>query len=220
MSIKGVIFDMDGVLVDSEPFICRAAMAMFAELGVKVKPEDFLEFVGTGENRYIGGVAEKYGVDIDIEKAKKRTYDIYLEIIVGNLKPLEGVHNFIKLCRDKGLKLAVASSADMRKVEGNLTEIGLPVNTFDAVICGEDVVNKKPAPDIFLLAAEKIGISAADCLVAEDAVTGVAAAKAAGAKCMALTTSFDADQLTYADLIVRNLDEIKNIEKLQQLWLQ
>jgi phosphoglycolate phosphatase-like HAD superfamily hydrolase len=79
----GVIFDMDGVLVDSEPFICRAACQMFAEQGLKVQPEDFVPFIGTGENRYIGGPAEKYGYELDIPKAKERTYDIYLEIIRG-----------------------------------------------------------------------------------------------------------------------------------------
>ena len=80
----GVLFDMDGVLVDSEVFICRAACMMFEESGLKVRPEDFLPFVGTGENRYLGGVAEKYGFAIEINEAKERTYDIYLEIIRGN----------------------------------------------------------------------------------------------------------------------------------------
>ncbi|MBK9390055.1 MAG: HAD hydrolase-like protein [Bacteroidetes bacterium] len=66
--IKGVLFDMDGVLVDSERFIARAAIMMFEELGVQVKPEDFHPFVGTGENRYLGGVAEKYGITVDLPK--------------------------------------------------------------------------------------------------------------------------------------------------------
>jgi beta-phosphoglucomutase len=75
--IKGVLFDMDGVLADSEQFISDAAIMMFRELGVSVSPEDFIPFVGTGENSYIGGVAELYGIKIDIEQAKKRTYQIY-----------------------------------------------------------------------------------------------------------------------------------------------
>lgn len=68
----GVIFDMDGVLVDSEKFICKAACLTFEEIGLQVKPDDFLPFVGTGEDRYIGGVAEKYNFAIDIEAVKKR----------------------------------------------------------------------------------------------------------------------------------------------------
>jgi HAD superfamily hydrolase (TIGR01509 family) len=204
---SGVIFDMDGVLVDSEPFICKAAMRMFAEKGLEVKPEDFLPFVGAGENRYVGGVAEKYNFPIDIERDKGRTYDIYLEIIKGELQPLPGVREFIAKCRTMGLKVAVASSADWRKVRGNLTEIGLPLETFDAVVTGEDMVNKKPAPDIFLAAAKKLGLDPKNCLVVEDAVNGVQAAKAAGARCLALLTSFKEHQLAGADWLAADLSK-------------
>ncbi len=102
--IRGILFDMDGVLVDSEPFICKSAVMMFEELGLKVLPEDFKPFVGMGENRYIGGVAEKYGITIEIKKAKDRTYQIYQQIIKGKLAPLPGVHEFIDKCRNKGIK--------------------------------------------------------------------------------------------------------------------
>ena len=195
----GVIFDMDGVLVDSEKFICKAACRMFAEKGLTVQPEDFLPFVGTGENRYIGGVAEKYNFPVDIVAVKKRTHDIYLEIIKGALMPLAGVHDFIETCKSMGKKIAVASSADRRKVEGNLAEINLPPDRFDVVLTAEDVEHKKPAPDIFLLAAKHLGFDAKDCLVIEDAVSGVSAAKAAGARCLALTSSFTQEQLSNAD---------------------
>ncbi len=204
---RGVIFDMDGVLVDSEAFICRAACRMFGELGQTVQPEDFTPFIGTGENRYLGGVAEKYGLAVDIDQIKRRTYDIYLEIIQGELEPLPGVHDFIQKCRDLGKRLAVASSADRRKVVGNLNEIGLAPELFDAVIVGEDVEHKKPAPDIFLLAAEQLRLTPEQCLVVEDAVSGVAAAKAAGARCLALTTSFDQDALADADYFAADLSQ-------------
>jgi HAD superfamily hydrolase (TIGR01509 family) len=202
---RGVIFDMDGVLVDSESFICKAGCMMYAELGLQVKPEDFVPFVGMGENRYLGGVAEKYNFPIDIDKIKKRTYDIYLEIIRGALRPLPGVHEFIGCCRKLGKKIAVASSADRRKVEGNLSEICLAWDSFDTVVVGEDVVRKKPDPEIFLLAAKRLNLPAVQCLVVEDAVSGVAAAKAAGAKCLALTTSFLREQLNGADFFAPNL---------------
>lgn len=204
----GVIFDMDGVLVDSEPFICKAACMMFDELGLRVRPEDFVPFVGMGENRYLGGVAEHYHFQIDITQAKKRTYDIYLDIIRGRLQPLPGVHAFVEKCRLLGKKIAIASSADRRKVIGNLSEIHLPPDQFDAVITGEDVVHKKPNPEIFLLAASKLGLAPQHCLVVEDAVSGVAAAKAAGAVCLALTTSFARRQLQDADFFAPSLAEV------------
>ena len=151
--IAGVIFDMDGVLVESEPFIAEAAVRMFAEKGVAVRPEDFRPFIGMGEDRFLGGVAEARGVVLDLPRDKVRTYEIYLELIQGRLEPLPGVADFIGRCRSLGLRLAVASSADRMKVEGNLRQLGLPSGTFDAVVVGEDIVRKKPAPDIFLEAS-------------------------------------------------------------------
>jgi beta-phosphoglucomutase len=203
--IKGVLFDMDGVLVDTERYICEAAIKMFAERGVKVEEEDFIPFVGAGENKYVGGVAEKYGVKEDINIIKARTYEIYGQIVKGRLQPLDGVHDFIKKCKAKGLKLAVATSADRIKMEINLREIGLPENTFNATINGLEVERKKPFPDIFISAAKKIGLDAYDCLVVEDAVNGVEAAKAAGAHVLGLTTSFTKEQLAKADWIAPNL---------------
>jgi len=197
MTLRGVIFDMDGVLCDSEAFICEAACRMFAELyQARVRPEDFLPFVGTGENRYLGGVAAQHGIEIDIDLAKRRTYAVYLEIIRGRLEPLPGVHAFVADCRKRGLKLAVATSADEVKMLGNLAEINLPPERFDTCVHGLDVEHKKPAPDIFLLAARRLAIPPADCLVVEDAPNGVRAAKAAGSRCLALTSSFSEAELS------------------------
>jgi HAD superfamily hydrolase (TIGR01509 family) len=203
--LKGVLFDMDGVLVDSEEFICQAAVQMFAEKGLRVKEEDFLPFVGTGENQYIGGVAEKYGLELDISEAKARTYSIYSELVKGKLQPLPGVHNFIDICKQNNIKIAVATSTDEFKMKVNLNEINLGENIFNSIINGLEVERKKPFPDIFLLAAEKLGLKAEECLVIEDAVSGVEAAKSAGCKCLALTTSFTRRELSRADWICENL---------------
>jgi len=205
---KGIIFDMDGVLLDSEPLITKAAIMMFAELGLKVQPDDFRPFTGTGENRFLGGVAEKYNFPFDIETNKSRTYDIYLEIIKGKLNPLNGVREFITKCRAAGKKLAIASSADLRKVTGNLAEIKIPADTFDAVIVGNDVKHKKPAPDIFLLAAKRIGLDPKHCLVVEDAPSGITAGKAAGCKCLGITSSFTPDKLSAAEWFAPDLANV------------
>ncbi len=208
---RGVVFDMDGVLCDSEPFICEAAMRMFAEkYQLQVHPEDFLPFVGAGENRYLGGVAEQYGIAWDLQEDKRRTYEIYLEIIRGRLEPLAGVGEFIAQCRQMGIRLAVATSADSVKMHGNLAEIGLPPETFDACVNGLEVVHKKPAPDIFLLAIERLALTPGECLVVEDAPNGIRAGKAAGAACLGLTTSFSAADLqaSGADWIAPDLARV------------
>ncbi len=205
---KGVLFDMDGFFVDAEEYIAKAAIKMFDDLGVKVKKEDFTPFIGAGEDRYVGGVAEKYGVKKNLEELKARTYELYGEIVKNKLEPLEGVEEFIKKCREKGLKMAVATSADEIKMNINLDEIGFPRDHFDATVNGLEIENKKPDPGIFLLAAKKIGLSPGECLVVEDAVNGVKAAKKAGAKCLALTTSFRREDLSDADWIAENLASV------------
>jgi len=206
--IRGVLFDMDGVLVDSEAFICRAAILMFSELGTRVTPEDFVPFTGMGENRYLGGVAEKHNLKVNIDRVKVRTYEIYDQIASGNLMALKGVHEFIARCRNKGLRLALATSADTVKMEINLREINLAADTFQSIVTGLDVINKKPFPDIYLKAAENIGLKPEECLVVEDAVSGIKAGKAAGCRCLAVTTSFDALALHEAEWICSSLVDV------------
>src|SRR6476469_6983127 len=134
--IRAVIFDMDGVLADSEPLINAAAIAMFKEHGLVVQPEDFLPFVGAGEDRYIGGVAETYHFTLDLPAAKRRTYELYLELVPLQLEAFPGAYDLAHACRQAGLRVAVASSADRIKVIANLQKIGLPPEFWDAVVTG------------------------------------------------------------------------------------
>jgi HAD superfamily hydrolase (TIGR01509 family) len=197
--LKGIIFDMDGVLVDSEPFIREAASKMFEQTyHVQVQPDDFRPFVGTGEDRFIGGVAELYGIKLSMPRDKERTYEIYLEIIKHRLRPLPGAIDLVHQSRRRGLKLAVATSADHIKMVGNLHEMGLPPDDFDAIVTGNDVQRKKPDPQIFLLAAERLKLEPANCLVIEDAPNGIRAGKSAGGRCLGITSTFDAETLRTA----------------------
>jgi len=208
MSLKGILFDMDGVLVDSEEFICEAAIRMFKERGLEVKAEDFVPFVGMGENRYLGGVAEKYHFPFDREKDKQRTYKIYGELTKGRLKALPGVYQFVVQCRKKGLKIAIATSADKVKLEINLQALQFPDGTIDATVNGLEVEHKKPDPEIYRVAAQKLGLRPEECLVVEDAVSGVKAGKAAGCRVLAVLTSFPAEKLNEADWVCTSLAEV------------
>jgi len=199
--IRAVIFDMDGVLTDSEPLINAAAVAMFKEKGLLVAPDDFLPFVGTGEDRYIGGVAEKYHFPLDVPAAKHRTYEIYLSLVPARLKAFPGAVDLVRRCREHGLRVALGSSADRVKIEANLHQIGLPPAEWDALVSSEDARNKKPAPDLFLATARKLHLSPAECVVIEDAVNGIQAAKAAGMRCIAVAQTFPPEKLAGADLV-------------------
>jgi len=203
--IKAVLFDMDGVLVDSEKYINMAGVELFREKGFDVRPADFTTFTGMGENRYLGGVAEKHHIPFDVDKDKARAYEIYDLLVRGKLEPLSGVHDFIERCLEKKLKMAVASSADEVKVKINLRETGIDEKLFGVLLNGQDVRHRKPDPEIYLKAAQMLGVSPEACLVIEDALSGVTAAKAAGCKCLALTTSFSPSDLKDADWIAENL---------------
>jgi HAD superfamily hydrolase (TIGR01509 family) len=209
---EAVIFDMDGVLTDSEWFIAEAGRLMFKETHhVDVSHEDFKEFVGMGENRFLGGVAEKHQVkDFEIERDKARTYAIYVEIVRGKLKAMPGAVEFVKACATRGLKIAVATSTDHIKMTANLEAIGLAQGIFDATVNGLEVSRRKPFPDLFLEAARRIDTAPEHCWVVEDSVSGVQAAKAAGMRCLGLLTTDTEEAIRGkgADLIARDLSVI------------
>jgi HAD superfamily hydrolase (TIGR01509 family) len=206
--IQAVIFDMDGVLTDSEPLICAAAMSMFQEMGLQVQAADFVPFVGTGEDRYIGGVAKKYHFPVDLGAAKRRTYEIYLRLVPTQLRAFPGAQALVRQCQESRFRIALASSADEIKILANLRQIGLPPESWDAIVTAENVVHKKPAPDLFLQAAKQIGMAPVECVVVEDAVNGVQAAKAAQMRCVAVAHSFSSEQLHHADVVRERIADI------------
>lgn len=208
--IRAVVFDMDGVLTDSEPVINAAAIAGLREYGVAAEPADFLPFVGMGEDCYIGGVAERYGCRYR-PAMKKRVYEIYLEILADRIKAFPGVQSLLGALRGRGVDLCLASSADRIKVEANLAAIRVSLTAFAAIVVGEDVACKKPAPDIYRTAAARLGLDPRECCAVEDAVNGIQAAKAAGMRCVAVAQSFPVEVLrdTHADVVRSSLAAIE-----------
>jgi HAD superfamily hydrolase (TIGR01509 family) len=203
--IKGVLFDMDGVLLDSEELTAEAAILYFGKKGFIVKYEDFFPFFGTGEKGFFGGVAQKYGIPYHNALEANKIYLEYAELAKGKIGPLPGVADFVALCKSKNLKLAVATSAGMLKMHINLELLGFEKDTFDALVCGSDITHNKPDPEIFITAAQKLGLKPEECLVIEDAPSGVKAAKSAGSTCLALLTSFSEYELIMADWIINDL---------------
>ncbi|OVA13591.1 NHL repeat [Macleaya cordata] len=199
--VSAVLFDMDGVLCNSEEPSRLAAVDLFAEMGVQVTTDDFAPFTGTGEANFLGGVASLKGVEgFNAEAAKKRFFEIYLDKYA---KPNSGIGfpgalELIRECKRIGLKVAVASSADRIKVDANLAAAGLPLSMFDVIVSADAFENLKPAPDIFLAASESLNVPPSECIVIEDALAGVQAAKAAQMRCIAVTTSLSEETLKQA----------------------
>ncbi|XP_059313313.1 protein SUPPRESSOR OF QUENCHING 1, chloroplastic isoform X1 [Lycium ferocissimum] len=211
--VSAVLFDMDGVLCNSEEPSRKAAVDVFAEMGVQVTVDDFVPFMGMGEANFLGGVASAKGVEgFDTEAAKKRFFEIYL---LKYAKPNSGIgfpgaFELVSQCKSNGLKVAVASSADRIKVDANLAAAGLPITMFDAIVSADAFKNLKPAPDIFLAASRILDVPISECIVIEDALAGVQAAKAANMRCIAVTTTLSGDTLKVAEpsLIRKEISDV------------
>ena len=206
---RAILFDCDGVLVDSEDLLAKIAAALLNEDGIPAKPEDFRAFIGTGEERYIGGVCELYGKTYD-PALKPRLYAKYFQDAPELLAEVPGAKALIRDLLASGVKVAVASSADSGKVLANLKALGIAPAEFAAVTTGSDVKNMKPDPEIYLKTAEAVGVPPEHCIVIEDAEAGIQAGKAGGMKTIGITTALPAARLREAgaDQVVDSLDEL------------
>jgi HAD superfamily hydrolase (TIGR01509 family) len=199
--LKAVIFDVDGTLVKSEPCSEAALIAVFAEHGLHVESVDFGPFIGGCELLAIETIAADHGLQLDPQQAMDRKNQHYLRLASEFIKPINGVHQYVEKCWSRKLLTALATSAFRTRLGANLRVLGFAPDDFDCVLSGDDVKKVKPDPAIFLMAAEKMGVLPSECLVVEDAINGLRAARAAGCRSLALTTSFPAEKLTEADWI-------------------
>ena len=214
MTRYGLIFDVDGVIADTEAINARASIKAFDDLlGVAgVRREDFEAGLGRGAEEYVRAAARVQGLTLREEQVKALTtarQDNFLTILTEEELPaFEGVLELMGAAlADDGFAVAIATSSTREKSEAVLRATGVAYEKM-AYITGSDVVNKKPHPELFLRAAERIGVAAQRCAVIEDAPNGVEAAKAAGAKCIAVTNSATAEKLSEADVVVDNLGEV------------
>ncbi|MEI8201117.1 MAG: HAD family phosphatase [Eubacteriales bacterium] len=205
----GILFDCDGVLVDSEPALAEIAATALRDFGAAAIPADFKPYIGMSEDMYLGEVTAKYGVEFN-ETITHHVYEKYVELAANFVHPFPGMRDMLIRLKTAGCRIAVASSAEQIKVTTNLKLLDLPAAFFDVVITGSDIERKKPFPDIYLLAASRCGVSPDRCFVVEDAVSGIQAGKAAGMTCIGFTSSHTAEELREAgaDIIV---DDIRDV---------
>jgi HAD superfamily hydrolase (TIGR01509 family) len=206
-NIKGIIFDCDGVLVDSEPFSCGVWKPVLAKRGINIGEGDFKEIVGKNMDDAIEFFFKKYSFKGDKNEIAIDKEEEYFNHAKGNLKTFPGTIEFIEKALELGLKICVASSGSLEKIHFNLNEGGLS-QYFTSIISCEDVKIGKPAPDLFLAAAKRIMVNPEECIVVEDSLYGVQAAKAASMYCIAITTSLPAEKLHEADIIADTLEEV------------
>ena len=213
--LYGLIFDVDGVIADTEAVNARASIKVFADLfGVEgVVRKDFEAGLGRGAEEYVKAAARVHGLELTEEQVKKATQlrqEYFLKVLSEEPLPVfPGVVELMeKAMQKQDFRVAIATSGTLEKSRAVLEAAKVPYQKM-VYISGSDVNNKKPDPELFLLAAERIGIEPANCVVIEDAPNGEQAAKAAGAKCIAVTNSTPAENLPEADLVCDSLEQIK-----------
>lgn len=218
----GLIFDVDGVIADTEAINARASIRVFADLLAieGVKREDFEAGLGRGAEAYVQAAARVHGITLtpdQVAQVTARRQQCFLEILASELLPaFPGVLELIEAAMEcDDIRVGIATSSTRAKSEAVLKSAGVPFGQL-VYINGDDVTKKKPDPQLFLICAERLGIDPSRCVVIEDAPNGVEAAKAAGSKCIAVTNSTTADKLGQADLIVDELTDI-DVETIVQL---
>lgn len=213
--IKAVLFDMDGVIFDTEREYLKEWEVIFKKYGYKMKKEIYISVMGRGRKKVKEIFKEKFGEDLPIDKMYIEKDKMLKEAVENNKVPLkEGALELLEFLKENGYKIALATSAKRERVKIQVRHAKIE-NIFDAIVCSEDITNLKPDPEIFLKAAEKACVNPENCIVIEDSEAGIKAAF--NAKMM----GFHVEDLKKADEIIlkysyknfKNLIEIKEYIK-------
>lgn len=196
------IFDLDGVIIDSGPLHMEAWKMVLEDHGIHFDEKKFRALYGMRDTEVIPrliGIMD----DEKIDMLKKQKGEIYEKLIIHYARPVKGLAEFIAYLHQRNIKTTIASSAEPIVIAYILTAIEM-TDQFEVVVTGTQPMRSKPAPDIFLMAAYRLGLTPSQCVVFEDAISGVEAARTAGMTVVALTTSFLTGELSHADLVVEN----------------
>lgn len=201
--VGAVLWDMDGVLVDSESILFEAERVLLAEHGADLTPRTKAQFVGLGGTEVLARLADHFGIDADLPAWTARKIELATALFV-DLQPFAPTTAMVRALAAAGVPMAVASGSPMTAIETSLATVGL-AELLPVRVSVDQVGAGKPAPDVFLAAAERLGVAPERCVVVEDAVPGVLAAGAAGMRCIAIPSITDPldPEFERADLLVR-----------------
>lgn len=199
---------MDGVLIDSEPLGMEAMRAMLARHGVPYSDEDNQEFIGRTTNECCTILRARHRLSAPVPVLARQFLDELLGLLARRPAPMPGVPDVPRRLRAEGHRLALASSSEPELIEATLHALGIR-DLFEVVVSGTEVAHGKPAPDVFLETARRLGVLPARCLVIEDSRNGMLAAKAAGMRCAVVPCSTTAGQdFGGADLRLASLPDL------------
>ena len=216
MKFKAVIFDMDGVIIDSEPFYQEVQIDLFHKMGITVPPEEYNTFIGAGMREMWNMIKSSRNLKQPIEELIKLNNSVLLEYFKESaaLGPTPHFTDFLASVLSAGMKTAVASSTAKPIIEVIIKKLYL-YDFFNNIVSGKEVENGKPAPDLFLETASRLNVIPSDCIVVEDSFNGVKAAKSAGMYCLGYHNPNSGNQdISAADRIINSFADT-NIEDLK-----
>lgn len=221
MSLSGVIFDMDGVLVDSEPVHIKAERELLEGLGIDFDKVDIKKYVGLAMDKFWEAMKNEYNLDKSVEDLLAYDTEIRSKAFreYADFKAPEGSKALVRTIKRAGLPIALASSSHTNLIDVVIDKLNYR-RFFDVVISGFELKNGKPAPDIFLYSADMLGTKPAETLVIEDSANGVLAAKSAGMKCLGYKNPHSGNQdLSLADFITDDFESITldTLEKIMEM---
>ena len=211
LSKKAVIFDMDGVIIDSEPIHSRVKMDTFAHFNLPFDEADLIHYMGRTSRVIFGETLAKHGrTDVTAADMAAYKHEHYLEVLEsGAIEPVAGSVEFIKALHEAGIPMALATSSNVRAMNAVLDNFGIR-RFFSSILSGGELPESKPHPAIYLISAQRLGVKPEDCMVIEDTTNGIRAAKAAGMYCVAYRNPNSGEQdLSLADEVVDDFNEIK-----------
>ncbi|MHC4758087.1 MAG: HAD family hydrolase [Planctomycetota bacterium] len=211
MAGKGVIFDLDGVLVDTSSYHFQAWRLWAQREGTKMTEEQFRSSFGMQNYQIIPQLLGRNVSRNEIDEMSDWKEAKYRELSEGNIELMDGVERLMKNLKEHAFLMAIGTSTPLVNLK-LILEGTIVGNYIDAYVTGEEVNNGKPAPDTFVEASKKLGLPSGKCVVVEDAVAGVEAGKAAGMKVIAITTTRRREDLLTADLVVESIDELSACE--------
>jgi HAD superfamily hydrolase (TIGR01509 family) len=191
------VFDMDGVLVDSGAHHREAWSRMLGELGVAVPPGFWRRTIGRPAVEAVPLLLGEPVGPAEARRLANRKHEHYRSLAAQGMPPVPGVAAFVETLRAHAIPLAVATSARRSDVVALLGPLGL-LERFEAIVAAEDVTRGKPDPQVYLLAAQRLGAKPDGCLVFEDAIVGVRAARGAGMRVFGVATAYEAADLLTA----------------------
>ncbi|MEK3734844.1 MULTISPECIES: HAD family hydrolase [Paenibacillus] len=207
--LKAFIFDMDGVIIDSEPLHFEVDIQVMNDFGTSITREKLEQYVGMTNPEMWASIKDEYRLTQSVSEIIEYQLSNKISILTSKeMEPIEGIRELLDALKANGIPAAIASSSPPVFIEAVLRKFGLQ-DHFDAVVSGEEVEKGKPAPDVYLKAAELLGVEPQHCMVLEDARHGVAAAKAAGMTCIGFVNPNSGNQdLSQADHIVKSVSEV------------